>query len=324
MFKDDSDIEMVYCSPEGSIRDALLARDVAFLPLDKFSKQEIKRAINEYAPDIIHAHDMRAAYLTVKVAGRIPVICHIHNNDKDMIKISKKSVAFLLSSFKIKHIFWVSDSAFDSYLFKTFIKKKSSVLYNVISVDECIRKSNSEMAVENVDVVYVGRFSYQKNIERFLYVCKKIVNEIGNVKVALLGDGPNKSDLIELSKELKIDNNVEFLGFVDNPLAYVAKSKVMLMTSRFEGTPMAALEAMALGTPIVSTPTDGLKYIVDEGVTGYLSDDDDNLARSAIKIILDDSEYARLSEASILRSKKLNDVSLYRAKLKEAYARCIK
>ena len=217
----------------------------------------------------------------------------------------------------------IRDRACFNY-FKTFIKKKSSVLYNVIAVDECIRKSNSEMAVENVDVVYVGRFSYQKNIERFLYVCKKIVNEIGNVKVALLGDGPNKSDLIELSKELKIDNNVEFLGFVDNPLAYVAKSKVMLMTSRFEGTPMAALEAMALGTPIVSTPTEGLKYIVDEGVTGYLSDDDDNLARSAIKIILDDSEYARLSEASILRSKKLNDVSLYRAKLKEAYARCIK
>ena len=66
-----------------------------------------------------------------------------------------------------------------------------------------------------------------------------------------MGDGDLARHIVELSKKLGIDKNVTFFGFRDNPIKILYCSKVMLMTSRYEGTPMSALEAQALGVPIV-------------------------------------------------------------------------
>ncbi|MDO4568696.1 MAG: glycosyltransferase family 4 protein [Clostridia bacterium] len=65
-------------------------------------------------------------------------------------------------------------------------------------------------------------------------------------------------------------------------------AQVMIMTSDHEGTPMVALEAMALGVPIVSTPTDGLKDLIDDGRTGFLADDDSVLAGRLIELSEDE------------------------------------
>ncbi|MFR2721860.1 MAG: glycosyltransferase [Thomasclavelia ramosa] len=53
----------------------------------------------------------------------------------------------------------------------------------------------------------------------------------------------------------------------------MAKSKLMIMTSRTEGTPMSALESLTLGKPIVSTPTDGLNELITNNINGFLSND---------------------------------------------------
>lgn len=135
MFKDERNIEMAYCSVDGEIRQALDERGVKFFPVTKLKKKELKEVINKYNPDIIHAHDMRASYVSAQACGKIPLISHIHNNAFDSRGLSIKSIAYFLAAKKARHIFWVSKSSFDGYFFHKFFSKKSSVLYNVIDVN---------------------------------------------------------------------------------------------------------------------------------------------------------------------------------------------
>lgn len=89
-------------------------------------------------------------------------------------------------------------------------------------------------------------------------------------------------ELKEYINNNNLNNNVFLLGFQTNPYVYIKNSKIMLLTSIYEGTPMCALEALCLGKPIVSTPTDGMKDLIKQGFNGFLSDKDDELINNII------------------------------------------
>lgn len=80
LFKDDTSIEMAYCSPDGQIRDTLTERNINFYPVSKLSVSEIKRVLNLYDPDIIHAHDYTASVLVSLSGTRKTIVSHLHNN----------------------------------------------------------------------------------------------------------------------------------------------------------------------------------------------------------------------------------------------------
>ena len=108
-----------------------------------------------------------------------------------------------------------------------------------------------------------------------------------------------------------MQDNVHFLGFQSNPIKMVADSKAMILTSRWEGTPMCALEAMVLGTPVVSTPSDGMKDLIENGVDGYLSDEDVVLAEDILKIVENPDHRRLLSENAAKKFAKINDEQKY-------------
>src|SRR5690606_5258958 len=74
----------------------------------------------------------------------------------------------------------------------------------------------------------------------------------------------------------------------------VKDSKILLMTSRFEGTPMIALESIALGTPVVCTRTDGLTKLIDDGINGYIYDTDDDAVEFIDSLYKDDNKLIQL------------------------------
>ena len=61
----DSDHEMIYCSPDGQIRESLEQRGISFEPIKSLTASELKKAIDRVKPDIIHTHDMRASYARI-------------------------------------------------------------------------------------------------------------------------------------------------------------------------------------------------------------------------------------------------------------------
>ena len=82
---------------------------------------------------------------------------------------------------------------------------------------------------------------------------------------------------------------------------------------------MCALEAMALGTPIVSTPSDGMKDLLTDGVSGYLTDDDERMAQVLLKIMTEPEHRQMLSENAKQTFAKINDAPKYKQTIESCY-----
>ena len=314
------EVEMVYCSPESDIvRKMVEGQGVTYLSMKTMSVSELSRVIREQKPDLIHAHDMRAGFFSALCCGKIPLVSHIHNNAYDARGLSPKTVGYLLAGFRAKHIFWVSQSSFDGYAFHKLFARKSSVLYNVIDTDEIYTKLSQDSNSYDYDLIYVGRLTYQKNPQRLLRLCARLKESKPDLKVAIVGTGELEEELKALSQELNLEDTVHFLGFQPNPIKMVACSKAMILTSRWEGTPMCALEAMALGTPVVSTPSDGMKDLLTDGVSGYLTESDEQMAVDLLKIFTQPEHRKLLAENARKKFDSLNDGEAYKRAIWTAY-----
>ncbi|AWB35007.1 glycosyl transferase [Orrella marina] len=102
-------------------------------------------------------------------------------------------------------------------------------------------------------ILGIGRLTEQKDfgllIKAFTHVRKKYPS-----RLVILGDGSDREHLLKLANSLGLSqNDFDMPGFTDNPFAYLARSKVFVLSSRWEGLPGALIEAMACGTPVIST-----------------------------------------------------------------------
>lgn len=318
----EDNIELIYCSLDGPVRSHIEENRIRFIPVSKISKKEIARVIREVKPDIIHAHDMRAGFVAALAGGKIPLVSHIHNNNFDSRGLSLKSILYLYAAIKAKHIFWVSRSSFDGYRFHNFLKNKSEILFNVIDVKALYKKAELDTKTYNYDAVYLGRLTYQKNPQRLIEVLRKAIKEThGCFTAAILGEGEDAEEVKKLIKDNRIQNSVEYLGFSDNPYKILQSAKLMIMTSRWEGTPMCALEALAMGVPIVSTPVDGMCDLIVDDHNGYLSNDNAELAKRCSEIASNDALQKRLSDGAKQTADRIMNVESYRNAISSVYHR---
>lgn len=322
-FKDNEKYRMLYCSPNGQIKKALQERSIQFIPLEKWSLSEVRRMIQEEKPDIIHAHDMKATFYAALVCGKIPLVSHVHNNNIDSRALSLKSILYYFAAKKAKHIFWVSKSAYEGYAFHDKLKDKSTILYNVINAEEVYQKLEKDKNNYNYDIVYVGRLTYQKNPQRLIETLANVVKKHPGMKAAIVGSGELEEEIKQKIFDLHAENYIDMLGYSNNPYKIMKSAKIMLMTSRWEGLPMCALEAMALGVPIVSTPTDGLKEVIDDGKTGFLSDEDEVIIDRCVDILGKDELYKKLHQATLNKADEILDISSYKESLDKVYRQII-
>lgn len=319
MLKEYPNIEMVYCSLDGPIRTALKEQNIKFIPLSEFSIGGLKKVLVKEKPDVVHAHDMRASFIASLACTTERIISHIHNNNFDSRGFNLKSLAYILPAIRSSHIFYVSQSSYEGYYFHNLFKKKSSVLYNVLNTEALIKKMSQDNNNYDYDVIFLGRLTEPKNPLRLLDVLKLAIDVKPDLKIAIVGSG----DLEQITKEkciaLNLQKNITFLGYCSNPLKILHDSKMMIMTSLWEGTPMCALEAMALGVPIVSTPTDGLNDLIIHGMTGYLSDNNAELSQYIVKLASDDKTLNTMRIESKHKANIFNNIKKYSTEILKAY-----
>jgi len=119
-------------------------------------------------------------------------------------------------------------------------------------------------------IITAGRLVKQKDHHTLLKAFAK-TNEKVQSQLIILGEGPLRSELIQLTETLKIADRVHFLGFQDNPYIYFHKANLFVLTSIHEGFSHVIAEALACGTPVVSTNCkSGPSEVLDEGKYGIL------------------------------------------------------
>lgn len=251
--------EMAYCSPDGEIRKSLLEKKIKYYGVKTLSIKELKKVIEAFKPDVIHAHDFKASFISSKFSKKIIIISHLHKNDPKMAKISLKSILYMFASRKFKNIVGVSNSVLDEYIFKNKIKKKYITLFNYIDKEKIINLSKKNKVNKQYDLFYFGRLSDEKNPLEFI----EIVNLLrgNNIKCLMIGDGPLRKKCEELIKEYNLQDNIDMVGFQSNPYPYINASKICIMPSKFEGFGLAAIECNILKKPVFNSGVGGLNSI---------------------------------------------------------------
>lgn len=309
MFRDE--YEMAYCSLDGPIKDSLCDRGVNFIPLKKLNVLGLRECLKTFKPDIIHAHDIRASVYASFISFNIPVISHLHGNQKAMRKISIKSILYLISTFKVKTIIAVSDSCINDFVFKRIIKRKAVVIKNVIHLKRLEILMDKDEENYNFDFVFLGRLSYPKDPKRVALVASNVLKKCSFAKFGVIGDGELQKEMINVFEEQNVIDRVVFTGKLPYPYKALKSAKCLLMCSIYEGLPIAALEAMALGVPVVSTPVDGLVNIIINDVNGYLSNSNIHLSNYIVNLLENNSKSKNLSLSTIQYFNLLNNENDY-------------
>lgn len=127
-------------------------------------------------------------------------------------------------------------------------------------------------------ILGVGRLHPQKDFPTLIRAFAQ-VRQVRPVRLVILGTGPEEERLKALVRELGLENDVDMPGFVQNPYAYMARAAVMVMSSAWEGLGNVLIEAMAVGTPVISTDCpSGPAEILAHGKYGWLTPVGDNKA----------------------------------------------
>lgn len=312
----ESNYRGIYVSRYGLIEEYLKNDNIFFFPVSKLNITNLKTAIRQIKPDIIHANDFRATVLLSLCNGKIPLISHIHNNEPWIRKINLKSVAFAISTLSCRKILTVSQSVSHEYVFKKFIEKKCLTIGNPID-SGYIRSRSYGNIKDKYDVVILGRLSPQKNP---LYAIEIIdgVNKIIPIKCVFVGDGELKFACEKKIRELKLEGVIRLAGFQKNPYKYLAASKIMLMPSLWEGFGLAAVEALVFGKPVVCSNVGGLPSFINESC-GKVCCSTEDYIKEVLSLLCDTSYYKNKSNGALKKAKEMDNIQQYMNQLTDLY-----
>ena len=150
---------------------------------------------------------------------------------------------------------------------------------------------------------HVSNFRKVKRIEDVVKIFA-LVNQKINAKLILAGDGPERYTAERLVRELELCDKVIFLGKVRDTSHVLEISDLFLLPSETESFGLAALEAMAVGVPVISSNTGGIPEVNIHGETGYLSNvgDVEEMAQNALKILTDEKILKVFKEIALKRA----------------------
>lgn len=310
--------DMYYCSPNGPIREVLEKRNIKFIPLRGLSIFELKKIIKDYNIDIIHAHDYKASFISVFLNKK--TISQLHLNWDFSSSWNLYTIIYRLIMNRFSKIIAVSKEIIEEAVFSKNNSDKFTVLTNVVDKSEVLKKSE-EFKSTYYDLVFVGRLTKIKRPEIVIEITKILRDKYPSIRTCIIGSGELESRCRELVKEYNLENNVDILGFLENPFPYVKSSKIALMPSSHEGLGMVAIESMILGTIVLNSGAGGLKSIFANHLKYICQDIDEYVEKIEELLNVDKNTYRADCNKMI---KDYIDIKKYKKKLLSLYEAVLK
>ena len=287
--------------------------------------------------DLLHVHyaipHASAAYMAQQILAdqniKIPFITTLHGTDITLVgKDPSFEPVINFSINKSNMVTAVSESLKKdtNALFK--IKNKIEVVPNFICINEYKLENNDfykkRFAPNNEKIIcHISNFRKVKRIEDVLLSFEIISREV-DVKLILVGDGPERSVLEKISRESKFKNNIFFLGSLKSTKEVLNISDLFFLPSSTESFGLSALEAMACSVPVISTQTGGIPEVVIDGESGFLSKvgDVEEMSRNAIDILSKENKLSLFKENALKQAMKY-DVKQILPKYEKIYEKCV-
>ena len=170
-------------------------------------------------------------------------------------------------------------------------------------------------------LTHVSNFREVKRVKDVVRVFARVQRAMPATLV-MIGDGPERVDAENEARELGVAQDVKFLGRLDSVAALLQASDLFILPSQTESFGLAALEAMACGSPVVATRAGGLPEVVDDGVNGILEPvgSVEAMGRRAVELLRDPARHGAMREAAIAKAREFSAdriVPLYEALYEE-------
>ena len=273
------DVCTLYATNDAKNIEEIKKKNVRIWSLDLKNKYtlssvgKIKKIIERENYDIVHVHLFPASAIvalsSLFLPNHIRYILTEHStfNRRRSAKIFKILDNFIYRRYA--KIICISKQVQNSLIkWVPKMKEKIEIIPNGIPMNS---KSNDNPLMKKIDVLFVGRLVQQKGINFLLEAVSILQKKYKKlIRVAVVGDGPLKKELIKMCEELKIKDSVEFLGFQRDIDQIMRSSRVLVLPSRQEGFGLVLLEAMKNKLPIIATNVGGIPEIITNGHEGIL------------------------------------------------------
>ena len=230
---------------------------------------------------IIHTHGYKEdiiGFIVAKATG-IKKVAMVHGwtGHTFRVKIYELLDKFILRFFD--KIIIVTESLKDKLLKIGISGKKIITIHNAVDLNKYSYNTDGEKVKTefNIDasekiVGTIGRLSKEKGHKYLLKTAKEVVKQYPNIKFIIVGDGPERENLVKMSKELRIQDKVIFTGYRKDIEAFFPAFNIFVLPSLTEGLPNVILEAFAFCKPVVATNVGGVGELVHHKETGWLAE----------------------------------------------------
>lgn len=274
-----------------------------FQPYELALSSKLVDMVKLHKIEVLHVHyaipHAYAAYMAKKMLQdqgiKLPIVTTLHGTDITLVG----SHPFYKSAveFSINHsdcVTSVSESLKQDTLDLFNIRKEIQVIPNFVDFtkhsnhsEECERGVIAQ-SHERI-ISHVSNFRPVKRIMDVVKIFEKILNEIP-AKLIMVGEGPDKEKAMEYCAKQGIDDSVKFIGKSNQVFEVLCYSDLFILPSETESFGLAALEAMMMKVPVISSNTGGLSEVNVEGKTGFLFDvgDINGMAKKSIELLKND------------------------------------
>jgi len=235
-----------------------------------------RRIIKELKPDVVHSHMVHANIFArlLRIITPIPrLISTMHNtNEGGRIRMLAYRLTDRLADLSTN----VSKEGVEAFIkLKAVNKNRIICMYNGIDTNKfafsLTNRSRFRAALQIDDnthlIMAIGRLTEAKDYPNLLKAFAKF-DAAANVKLAIIGDGPLKDELVALAEKLGVNDNIYWLGIQDNVSEWLSACDTFVLSSEWEGFGLVVAEAMACGRVVVATDSGGVKEVM--GATDFI------------------------------------------------------
>jgi glycosyltransferase involved in cell wall biosynthesis len=291
----------IFCLDGAGALSSQLSGDVEIISLDRRPGWDFRVAwrmaghIRRLGIEVVHAHQYSpffyAALAKVLSRGSVRLVFTEHGRHfPDRVSPLRRAGNRLLLQHLANAVNAVSAFSADSLAIQDgFCRHQIEVIENGIDVERFHSSAGLpvDLDLSRRYVVHVARFHPVKDQATLLKAFEQVAKTCPDVDLLMVGDGELRNELVQLVKDLGLEERVRFLGIRQDVPSILRVAKVFALTSRSEGAPLTLLEAMAVGLPVVVTAVGGMPEIVRDGVDGILvpRGDVDAIASALIRLL---------------------------------------